>query len=796
MRAWHLAPLVFCVFCESNEVPAPARTFDLGDVTNATFGGDGSLTVTRDGQTLLSTPAGVPLVSRSLDPEQPDAWHDPTNTNGFTFSNVDARAVHVDSPAPGVLHVTTNDDGSPTTLVRFTLASDDGFYTGMGERFSHVSARGAIVPMQLVVDAKFESATNDAHVPVPLLVSSNGYGVFFESRESGAFDVAKTDPKTVTVTFEGKSASVWFFFARDPLHVVEMYTQHVGLPRAFPRWALGPFYWRNKFDGQQQVIDDASMLRNLHIPTTTIWIDNPWQTAWNTFVPDPTMYPDFPTLAGVLTALGYRFMFWSEPYLEKPGTGPDNEARQLYAAHEDAFVRLKDDTIFQALGSDNSLGFGMIDFTTSTGRDFWASMATRDVSMGAAGFKLDYGEDIVAQFFNARIGIKFADGETDRTARSYPLGYHDAYHQALDAARTDGFLLVRASSYGGASHTDAIWPGDLDNDFSKYGDDNGSGTLLVGGLPSAVIAAQTLSASGFPAFGSDTGGFRHGLPTKEALLRWAEHTAYSVVMQNGGGGDTHAPWAYDDETVSLYRNLAASHTQLEPYLSSLARAAETVGTPTIRALPLAFPSDTAGFASADDEYMLGPDLLVAPVVTQGATSRTVHFPPGAWARLATTDLVNGPGDSVIDAPLGVPLVYGRVGALVPMLAADVDTLVSSSAPAVVTVDQRPTVEARGWPSGDALASFDDGANVSVHDAQDGVTVTFATNALSTAIVCTLDLRSRQGKKDPLTHVMSNGVELPSLASEADVRASSGSAYFLSGDFIVLRLAGDTSATIE
>jgi alpha-D-xyloside xylohydrolase len=796
MRAWYLAPLVFCAFCESNEVLAPARTFDLGDSTNATFGGDGSLAVTRDGQTLLASPQGVPLVTRVLDPEQPDAWHDPGKTDAYTFSNIDARAIAVESPAPGILHVTTNDDGSPTALVRFTLASDDGFYTGMGERFSHVSARGAIVPMQLVVDAKYESATNDAHVPVPLLVSSKGYGVFFESRESGAFDVAKTDPKTVTVTFEGKGASVWFFFARDPLHVVEMYMQHVGLPRALPRWALGPFYWRNKFEGQQQVIDDATMLRTLHIPTTTIWIDNPWQTAWNTFVPDPTMYPQFPSLASYITSLGYRFMFWSEPYLEKPGTGPDDEARQLYAAHEDALVRLKDDTIFEALGSDNKLGFGMIDFTTSVGRDFWASMASRDVALGAAGFKLDYGEDIVPQFFNARIGIKFADGETDRTARSYPLGYHAAYHQALDAVRTDGFLLVRASSYGGASITNAIWPGDLDNDFSKYGDDDGTGTLLVGGLPSVVIAAQTLAASGFPSFGSDTGGFRHGQPTKEALLRWAEHTAYSIIMQNGGGGDTHAPWAYDDETVSLYRNLAAIHTRLEPYLSSLARAAETLGTPTIRALPLAFPSDVAGFDSADDEYMLGPDLFVAPIITAGATSRTVHFPPGAWAKLTSDDLVTGPTDTSVDAPLGDPIVYGRVGALIPMFAADIDTLVSATTGTVVTIDQRPTVEARGWPSGDALSIFDDGGRVAVHDGQDGVTVAFAPNALSTAIVCTLDLRSRKGKTDPLTHVVSNGVDLPALASETDVRAATGSAYFLSGDSIVLRLAGETSATIE
>ena len=801
MRGWALSPLLFLCFCESTQVPPAPRTFDLGDGTQATFGGDGSLTITRDGATLLATPAGVPLASRSVDSDAPDGWHDPGKTTAYDFSAIDPRTIDVESPAPGVLHVTTHDDGSPTVLVRATLASDDGFYTGLGERFSHVGARGAIVPMQLEIDAQYESATNDAHVPVPLLVSSKGYGVFVESRESGAFDVASTDAGTVTVTFEGKAESVWFFFARDPLQVIAEYMQHVGLPRVLPRWALGPMYWRNTWDSQQQMLDDAAMMRNLAIPDTTMWFDNPWQTAWNTFVPDPARFPDPPTLFGELEALGYRFMFWSEPYLEKPGTGPDDEARELYAqaaAQPDLLVHLQDGTLLAAPGSNDSFQFGMIDFTTSAGRDFWAGLASRAVGYGSSGFKLDYGEDIVPEFFNARLGVVFADGETDRTARTYPLDYHAAYHQALDAVRNDGILLTRASSFGGASITNVIWPGDLDNDFSKYGDPvpQSANTFLVGGLPSAVVAAQTLAASGFPSFGSDTGGFRHGAPTKEALLRWAEHTALSIVMQLGGGGDTHAPWAYDDETVTLYRNLATLHTQLEPYLSSILSLAETQGLPTIRALPLAFPSDTNAASYADDEYMLGPDLLVAPVVTEGATSRTVHFPPGAWASWGTNDVTAGPTESSVDAPLGTPLLWGRVGAVVPMLAADVQTHTDATAPSVVTAAQRPTLEARGWPSGPAQAAFDDGSQIEIGDTAQGVGVTFLPGTFGQAIVCTLDLRSRTGKTAPLTHVVVGSNELPALASEADVRASTGSAYVLTGDSIVLRLQGSATAWIE
>jgi alpha-D-xyloside xylohydrolase len=801
MRGVFLAPLLcVCAFCESNQVPPAPQTFDLGDQTVATFS-NGALSVTRDGAPLLSSPSGVSLMTRAIDSDSPDEWHDPAKTNAYGFSAIDPRTITIESPSPGVLHVTTPDDGSPTVLVRVSLASDDGFYTGLGEQFAHVSARGAITPMHLLIDAQFESATNDAHVPVPLLVSSKGYGVFFESHEAGAFDVASTDANTVTATFEGKVSSVWFFFARDPLEVIAEYTHYVGFPRVLPRWALGPMYWRNEFTSDDEVIDDAAMFRTLHIPTTTIWIDNPWQTSYNSFTVDTTRFADPTTLLGEMGALGYRMMFWSEPYLEKPGTGPPDEAQSLYtqaAATPGALVRLHDDTIFAAPGSDTSKQFGMIDFTTSAGRDFWANLATREVTLGASGFKLDYGEDVIAQIFNARIGIVYADGETDRTARTYPRFYHAAYHQALDALRPDGVLLVRASSYGGAQNCDIVWPGDLDPDFSKRGDptNDSNGTFFVGGLPAAVVAAETLSASGFPSFGSDTGGFRHGAPTKEALLRWAEHTALSVVMQLGGGGDTHAPWAYDDETVTLYKNLATLHTDLEPYLSSALNDAETLGLPTIRPLPLAFPTDTASFDFADDEYMLGADLLIAPVVTQGATNHVVHFPPGAWANFATGDLTTGPVEQTVDAPLGAPMFYARVGALVPMLASDVDSLVDASAPAVVSASQRPTYEARGFPSGPANASYDDGSEISIDDTSQGVGVTFAPGTFGTAVVFTLDLRSRTGKTSPLTHVVIGTDEVPAMTSEADVRAATGSAFFLDGDSIVLRIAGGATAWIE
>lgn len=182
---------------------------DSGGDAVATLGADGTFAVTSHGATVVSSLPGKPLLTRASDPSAPDAWHDPTLPHAdLAWTAVDASAVTLASStdASGVqaFHLTVAKQPSDTALLSLTLAADDGFYTGLGEHFDHVSARGRVSPMFLTISSAFESGTNEAHVPVPLLVSSRGWGLFVASREAGAFDVAATDAHTVRVTFEGR----------------------------------------------------------------------------------------------------------------------------------------------------------------------------------------------------------------------------------------------------------------------------------------------------------------------------------------------------------------------------------------------------------------------------------------------------------------------------------------------------------------------------------------------------------------------------------------------------------------
>ncbi|CAN5534498.1 alpha-xylosidase [soil metagenome] len=770
------------------------RVVDLGDAQIATLYDDGSWILTRDGQPLVGSPTGRSILARYTDPDSPDGWHDPAKPDRSRFSPIPAASITFEAAAPGVLHVKATGAAS---LVGFAATLGDEFLAGTGERFDHVDPRGQIVAMQMALDGGSETGTNERHVPIPFLVSARGWGLFIESREAGAFDVGKTDPSVLDATIEGGAIEAWLFASRDPLAIVANYNKHVGLPRALPREALAPMYWRNEWTNDVEALGDAAELRLRHIPTTAFWIDNPWQTSYNDFTLDPARFASAQAMMNTLKNEGFRELAWSTPYVDNPqGAAPANEAQKLFVSAEanDFLVKDGDGKPYAAPGFDSKKRFGMLDFSTDAGRAFWAGAAGKATQSGFSAFKLDYGEDLIPAIFSTRFDFRFGDGSTGRTARAYPLGYHAAYQRALDAASKVGFLVVRASSYGDTSLSAiVIWPGDLDNAFEHFGDVV-AGQRAVGGLPACVVAAQALAVSGFPSFGADTGGYRHGRPTKEVLLRWAEQSALSVVLQLGGAGQSHAPWSYDEETSAIYKDLATLHTQLVPYLSQLLVNAETSGFPTVISLALAFPNDPGSRAHADDQYFLGTDLLVAPVIEPGKTERLVHFPPGHWVRWDDGSPFDGPSDATVPAILGKPPFFVAEGAVVPLYPSGVDTLAPATAAGVISIDARSDVEARVIVHGTRSASFDDGTHIEIVDDGTALGVQFIAGTRAKEALVDLDLRRRKGGPTTPSKVQGASGELPKRVSLDDLRATPGEGYVFVADRLFIRVTGNV--TIE
>jgi alpha-D-xyloside xylohydrolase len=309
----------------------------------------------------------------------------------------------------------------------------------------------------------------------------------------------------------------------------------------------------------------------------------------------------------------------------------------------------------------------------------------RAITLGARGFKLDYAEDVQAGAFGTNLPFSFYSGETEKTLhKKYAWYFHKPYADALGGSGK-GFILSRAGTYGDQTLTTTVWPGDLDNSFHAHGEDE-----HVGGLPAAIRGGLSLSTSGYPWFASDTGGYRHGRPSKEVFLRWAAYSALGSVMQTGGGLHTN-PWdfneysdghggksVFDQETLDAYRKLARLHMRLHAYRHPYNVAAHETGRPVTS--PLGFAHPELGL-HPDNVWLLGDNLLAAAVEDESGKV-TVVLPAGKWTDFETGQVVEGPTSFDREVPLGSPVLYAREGAIIALLRDTVDTLSPSSSPEV------------------------------------------------------------------------------------------------------------------
>jgi alpha-D-xyloside xylohydrolase len=791
--------------CSSSTPPAPAHhdpyvvTFGAAKAVATLTPDDGGLTVQSSWATpLLRAPAGRSLIAVRLDPDDPTLFHDPETTRDADFIDVGALAPgepgrfvgtvpgYPDSrvqlsiaqadDAADALALSVTVQNAPVVQIALRLASDDGAYVGLGERFDHVDAKGTLVPLAFRLGT-FASGTNETHVPVPFFANSRGYGVAVDTYEAGAADVASGDPGTVRLIFEGAQLDARLYAHRDPLAIVAENTRRTGLPRLPPKWAYAPMQWRNEGMTTAKVQDDLTTTRAQKIPGGCLWIDNPWQGSYDDSTFAPAAFADPKKMIDDARALGFEVLVWSTPYLEFAAGTPANRAQQLFveAKAKGLFVTDASGNVFDTpVSVAGSTRVGMLDLPSPAASQWWATQLRTVTSLGTAGFKLDFAEDLVPDFLGRRLELNVG-GTTLRRARTrYPGAYHQTYRGAFQGLRDDAFIVGRAGSAGGQAFVDAIWPGDLDNDFSAHA------SPTVGGLPASVCGMINLAASGYPTYAADTGGFRGGRPSKEHFVRWAEVNAHSMIFQNGGGGPSHAPWTYDAETVDLFRGLARRHMDLYPYLRALSVAAHTDGTPTVRALPLAFPAESMAIgAHADDEYLLGPDLLVAPVMADGATSREVYVPSGAWTRWSTGERLLGPKTVTQASTLGDAIVLVREGAILPLLAADVDTLGDATATGVVTAKARAkTFRAYALPYATNKTFWEEGTRLDVNggtDKNQAIVIAFVPSTGDGTLTLTMDLANRT--IFPATWTIDGAVPA-SVADEASVDACTSACMFI------------------
>lgn len=665
-------------------------------------------------------------------------------------------------------------------LVRISLpkAVAEPLY-GTGDAAPGANVAGTVREMELRVDLDSESGLNETHTPVPLVLwPRHGLGALFADDRPAALDLGKTDQERVVATFTlpARGAFKVFLYSAAPDAPLDLVRDYVALttkPAVPPKWAFAPMLWRNAWASGAELRADADQQRSLKVPGSTIWIDNPWQTAYNTFDIDTNQFPDPSQMIADLGAQGYNVIFWSTPYIVQSGiTAPDF----MTASHQDFFITDNGGLPLVYPWEDGPAG--LIDFSNADATAFWQQKIDKVVTAGAKGFKLDFGEDLVPDLGGNAVAMELKAGDNEEFHARYNGLYHKAYLDTL--APGDGFLITRSGAWGEQNTNTCIWPGDLDSDMTLFGVDNGEGKTNVGGLPTAISRGLALSVSGYPFYGSDIGGFRdganNGAPNTETLLRWAEYAAYGTIMQLGGGGPSHDPWdttLFDADAAAIYTTYATLHMQLVPYLYALALRAGADGTPVTR--PAAFMFDCA---CDDAMFLVGDDILVAPVISAGDTARDAILPPGTWVDATTGEVVTGDGAKTFHVPAArdhIPTWY-RAGSLVPMYARYADTLLPATA-AGVTSYADPALGGKlrfvYTPGGASSSTLDDGATASA----DSDTMSFVAGSEYTDATFDVDARSVPGVLSAPSSVTIDSAVVPLVADVSDDSQCTGAGCY-------------------
>jgi alpha-D-xyloside xylohydrolase len=393
------------------------------------------------------------------------------------------------------------------------------------------------------------------------------------------------------------------------------------------------------------------MYERLGIPAGVYLFDRPvlqGEYGFARFAWDETRLPNVAHTLGALARRGYRTVVWSSLWAcgSEPGDNGAEALRLGFLAPGSGAPRCSD------VGGSHFV----LDPTTAAARDWWRERVRDFVAAhGIRGVKLDRGEEHIP----SQASDVWADGRTGREVRNdYPRLQAQIHHDAVAEAFPGDSLVITRSGYTGTQQHAIVWGGDITGS-ERFG--AGPGTDL--GLRSAIIAQQRAAFLGYPIWGSDTGGY-HEFDDRDVFARWLEFSAFSGIMEIGGVGP-HAPWdmptepAYDDEMIAIYRRYTRLRERLQPYLVAAAREAGASGLPLVRPLVFAYPDDPA-VGDLWDQYLLGPDLLVAPVWRTGARAREVYFPAGAWRGFwDESQRFDGPLTATVAAPLDVIPVFVR-----------------------------------------------------------------------------------------------------------------------------------------
>ena len=568
------------------------------------------------------------------------------------------------------------------------------FY-GFGEKFDRVEQSG-MAPLNFVVE-QYANQQDKTYAPIPFFYTEGGAGFLQTSTCKSRFSIsssAETGTRFVTVSARCPREGCLFsaiLQAGDPAEQIAAYQRTTGKAALPPLWAFGPWMSSNGWNTQAEALEQVTQMRKLAIPATVMvleaWSDEETFYIWNDAVYTPRAdggafrYEDFSFPADgkwpnplaftkTLKQNGLKLVLWQIPVLkyEAQPHGMQLDLDATYAIENGYCILNADGTPYRIteMWFGNSL---MPGFTNEDAKKWWFDKRRYLVeTLGVAGFKTDGGEFLFDET------ALLSDGRTVLEAHNdYPNLYEGAYHQFLQGMLGTGKgVTFSRAGYTGAQRYPLHWAGDQLSTFSE--------------LRGQLAAGLSMGLSGVPFWGFDIGGFAGEFPSTELYLRAAAFAAFSPVMQfhseprygqyymteRRHWNNDRSPWNmaeanHDDRIIPIYRFFANLRMNLLPYIYAEAKHCAKSGRPLMAHLIYDFlKTDGDAVLYAEDQYLFGRSLLVAPLIQEGESERCVYLPKGRWRNFWTGEPMEGGNTIRCSCALDRIPVFVRENAVIPV----------------------------------------------------------------------------------------------------------------------------------
>jgi alpha-glucosidase len=612
--------------------------------------------------------------------------------------------------------------GRPTefSLGGFTVSkempADERFY-GLGDKTGSFNRRNQAYTLWNR-DHGIAESVDPIYKSIPFFLSISGgrsYGLFLDNTWRTWFDFGKQARDAYSFGAEGGPLNYYLIYGPTPKQVVEGYIYLTGTPPLPPLWALGFQQSRYSYTPESELREVADRLRADKIPSDVLYLDIDYQFRNRPFTVDPVTFPGFPSLVSDLRKQHFNLVLITDLHIA-------HVANQGYMPYDtghagDHFVKKADGSEFVGVVWPGPAVFP--DFTRAQTREWWGNLYKQFVQDGVAGFWNDMNEPAVFDGPGFTMPLDNVHrieepGFNTRTATHAEihniLGMENerATYEGLLKLRPDErpFVLTRAT-YAGGQRFGFTWTGDNSSTYNQLR----LGTEMV----------LNLGLSGISFVGDDVGGFG-GSPPPDLLTRWIEVGAFKPLFRDHStkGSLPQEVWVHGPEQEAIRRHYIETRYRLLPYIYTLAEEASRTGVPPARPVFLEFP-DTLD--TPDTEFLLGPDLLVAPPPhAEMPEDYSVSYPPGDWYDFWTGQKMphSTPGPTIVEVGNAIAKgesltegqstkihptletlpVYVRGGSILPMQ------------PLIQSTDQRPDgpLELRVYPGSPCSGSIylDDG----------------------------------------------------------------------------------------